>query len=107
MSVELTILISIVSIFITLFGAIVGYQTFLFKKNSSTKKETKVDVEESTQVKTGLDYISKGVDEIRIDLRANEKHMNALSERVTRVEESTKQAHKRIDYIDPNKNRSE
>ena len=45
-------------------------------------------------------YIRKGVDDIRIDLKASEKQMVALGERVTRVEESTKQAHKRLDTIE-------
>jgi hypothetical protein len=40
------------------------------------------------------------VDDIRIDLRANEKQMIQQGERLTRVEESTKQAHKRLDTIE-------
>jgi len=51
-----------------------------------------------------LGYIRKGVDDIRIDLKANEKQMQRLSERVTRVEESSKQAHKRIDNLEKETN---
>ncbi|MBJ8205883.1 hypothetical protein JDS91_32425, partial [Bacillus cereus] len=47
-----------------------------------------------------LEYISKGVDDIRIDLKANEKQMIVLGERITRVEESAKQAHKRLDNVE-------
>ena len=40
---------------------------------------------------------------LRIDLEANEKQINHLSDRLTRVEESSKQVHKRIDHISPEK----
>lgn len=41
-----------------------------------------------------------GVDSIRIDMKANDKRLEKLSEQVIRVEESAKSAHKRIDKID-------
>jgi len=43
------------------------------------------------------------VENIRIDLKANERQIGALGERVTRVEESSKQAYKIIDLLGPNK----
>ena len=51
-------------------------------------------------IETKLDNISNGVDNIRIDLRSNDKQVGALGERLTRVEESSKQAHKRLDNLD-------
>ncbi|WP_164219407.1 hypothetical protein [Virgibacillus sp. YIM 98842] len=97
MTVEVGILISVVSVFIAGTGVFVGYLTYQSKKTNSTKSDTK----EGAELKAGLDYIRKGVDDIRIDLKANEKQISHLSERVTRVEESNKQAHKRIDSISP------
>ncbi len=44
------------------------------------------------------------LDDIRIDLKASEKQMIALGERVTRVEESSKQAHKRLDNLEKEAN---
>ncbi|MBJ8025932.1 hypothetical protein, partial [Bacillus cereus] len=63
-------------------------------------KSIKADGQQSAEVKAELGYIRKGVDDIRIDLKASEKQMVALGERVTRVEESTKQAHKRLDTLE-------
>ncbi len=97
MTVELGILISIASLFVAGMGVLIAYLTYQSRKSNATKSDTK----ENAELKAGLDYIRKGVDDIRIDLRANEKQMNVLSERVTRVEESNKQAHKRIDAISP------
>lgn len=45
--------------------------------------------------------VSSGVIDIRADFRSQGVTIQGLTERVTRVEESAKQAHKRIDRIDP------
>lgn len=73
--------------------AVQGYQL-------NKTKSIKDDGKQSAQVSAQLQYISKGVDDIRIDIKANEKQMQVLGERVTRVEESSKQAHKRIDKME-------
>lgn len=88
MSVEVGLLISIFSVII----AFLGYQL-------NRTKLLKSDSQESAELKAELGYIRKGVDDIRIDLKANEKQLIALGERITRVEESSKQAHKRIDTL--------
>lgn len=79
----------------TVFGMIISYFTFMRGRD----KHIRTDATENAKVSTKLDHISRGVDDIRIDLRSNEKQINNVAERVTRVEESTKQAHKRIDSI--------
>ncbi|MBG9841831.1 MULTISPECIES: hypothetical protein [Bacillus cereus group] len=60
-------------------------------------KVVKSDGQENAEMKAELGYIRKGVDDIRIDQKASEKQMILFGERITRVEESSKQAHKRID----------
>lgn len=89
MTIELTILIAVL-------GFLISYQTYQLNKN----KESRSDVRQNARIEGQLDSIGKGVDDIRIDLKANEKNTAILSERVTRVEESTKQAHKRIDKVE-------
>ncbi|GER73446.1 hypothetical protein [Weizmannia acidilactici] len=73
--------------------------SFMMYRLNSTK-EIKQDGQQNAELKTKLEYISKGVDDIRIDIKSNEKQMQALGERITRVEESAKQAHKRIDSLE-------
>lgn len=99
MSVEIGILISIASILI----AYLGYQLNKQKQQTEHQKNVKDDATREAVIETKLDNISNGVDNIRIDLRANERQIGALGERVTRVEESAKQAHKRLDNISPDK----
>lgn len=89
MTIELGVLLSVL-------GLIVAYQGWQLNK----KKDVKSDSEKDAKMQTQLDYISKGVDDIRIDLKANEKQMIQYGERLTRAEESVKQAHKRIDKLD-------
>jgi peptidoglycan hydrolase CwlO-like protein len=70
----------------------VGYQ-------QGIKNACKDEGQESGELKADIKYIKSGIDDIKIDLKVQEKRVNELSERVTRVEESTRQAHKRIDEI--------
>lgn len=86
MTIELGILISVL-------GVIIAFQGYSLNKSKAIKS----DGQESAELKAELGYIRKGVDDIRIDLKANEKQLQHLGERVTRLEESTKQAHKRLD----------
>ncbi|MNU04128.1 hypothetical protein D3C72_2484130 [compost metagenome] len=47
-----------------------------------------------------VEYIKRGVDDIRVDVRMQGQKVDGLAERVTRVEESAKQAHKRLDRLE-------
>lgn len=85
-----------IGIVIAILGLVVSYQAYQLNKT----KDVKTDTQESAELKAELGYIRKGVDDIRIDLKANERQMIALGERITRVEESSKQAHKRIDNLE-------
>jgi len=85
-----------IGIVVAVLGLVITYQAYQLNKT----KEVKTDTQESAELKAELGYIRKGVDDIRIDLKANERQMIALGERVTRVEESAKQAHKRIDNLE-------
>ena len=89
MTVEVGVLIAVLSL-------VISYLAYSLNRT----KALKTDTQESAELKAELGYIRKGVDDIRFDLKANERQMIALGERVTRVEESSKQAHKRIDNLE-------
>jgi chromosome segregation ATPase len=96
MTIELGVLISVLGLFI----AFLGYQLNKQKHLTDQRKDTRQDAESSAEIRAQLGYISKGVDDIRLDIRDNERQIASLGERVTRVEESSKQAHKRLDMLD-------
>ena len=93
MTIEIGVLIAILSLAISYFA-----------DSLNRSKSIKSDGQESAEVKAELGYIRKGVDDIRIDQKASEKQMILFGERITRVEESSKQAHKRLDNLEKETN---
>lgn len=69
-----------------------------YKRNA--KKDDAEQIRHDTKIDVKLDTISKNVDETRLDIKDFNKTISGLNERVTKVEESTKQAHKRIDSLE-------
>ena len=77
-----------IALICTILGVAISYLTFQKNKDNAIRAETKEDAETKAQ----LDYI-------RLDIKFQDRKIEDLKERVTRVEESTKQAHKRINDI--------
>jgi septal ring factor EnvC (AmiA/AmiB activator) len=96
LKIELGVLLTLIGLLCTVFGLGVGFFTFTRNRDKDVKNEAS----RSAVIETKLDNINRGVESIRIDIKANELKVNELSERVIRVEESSKQAHKRIDFIE-------
>lgn len=88
MSVEMSVLFGAIGTIVGIIGAL-----------TATKKDSKSDGEHTAETKAQLNYISKGVDDIRIDQRAQASKLEGFNDRLIRLEESTKQAHKRINDI--------
>lgn len=77
-------------------GVVLGWVT----RTSAFKKDVAQEAGTGAALRTDVEYIKRGVDDIRADVRVQGQRTDALSERVTRVEESAKQAHKRIDKLE-------
>ena len=58
-----------------------------------------------SSMQTNITYIMKQNDNLLYEQREANKNHNALADRVTRVEESTKSAHKRIDQMEEGRNK--
>lgn len=58
------------------------------------------DGAEDGELRASVNYIRSGVDDLRVEIRSQGQRYDMLAERVTRVEESTKQAHRRIDRLE-------
>ncbi|MDI9412909.1 MAG: hypothetical protein QM401_04985 [Bacillota bacterium] len=70
----------------------IGYQRGL-------KKESYQRGGQDGGLRADIEYIKRRTDDTLIEQKETNKSLSKLSERVTRVEESSKQAHKRIDGI--------
>ncbi|MFA5559947.1 MAG: hypothetical protein WDA59_10945 [Methanofastidiosum sp.] len=92
MSIELTVLIGLGG---TIFGIVITYLTFRRNANADIKAEATNDAE----IKSDLNYIKKILQDIQVDLRLQDKRVGELSERVIKIDESSKSAHRRIDDL--------
>ena len=80
----------------TICGIVFGYIGY----SKGAKKDSYQNGEQDSTLKSDTQYIKRRVDDVLLEQKDTNKSINQLSERVTRVEESAKQAHKRIDRID-------
>lgn len=88
-----------VGIIASLSGVILGWNA----NAKSNKKEVVDSTTSSVRQSSDMEYLKRGVDEIRVDQRAMRNDMALQCDRITRVEESTKSAHKRIDRLEKTK----
>jgi hypothetical protein len=87
-SIEVGTLIAIVSVVV----AVLSY----FAARSSADRKNGGD---NAEMRAKLNYISNGVDDTRLDVRGLRGDIAHQADRLARVEESSKQAHKRIDEV--------
>jgi septal ring factor EnvC (AmiA/AmiB activator) len=92
MTVEMSFLISVVSVSASIIFAYANY-----KKSANT--DIKKEAAETATINVKLDSISKGVDDIKLEQKSTNRDVKDLCERMIAVEQSTKSAHKRIDDI--------
>lgn len=83
----------------TILGACIGYLNFQRNKD----KDTKEDGKNQGITAFKLDYISNGINEIRLDLKAQDRKIEDIHTRLVKVEESSKSAHHRIDSLEEGK----
>lgn len=86
---------SIISATVGIIGVIFGLVSFLRNK----KQDDNTEGRESGTVLSDLGYIKAGVDEIKAEQKDQRKTNIEFISRLTAVEESTRQAHKRIDEL--------
>lgn len=93
MSIEIALLISIVS---------VSFSIFFGLKNSKRTDENDIEarVRDNTQINMKLDEISRNVTDIRNDVSSLRKDINSHNERLIKVEESCKSAHHRLNMLE-------
>lgn len=84
---------------ISLASAVVGVAISWIAFSRKNKKENERLGESRGVMASDIGYIKAGVDDLKREGRETRTDLRLLSERVTRCEESCKQAHKRIDEI--------
>lgn len=92
----MTLITAALSVLATLSGIYLGWTA----RTKEMAKEYRTEGSAGARLQADVDYIKRGVDELRLEVKDQGRRFDELSERVTRVEESSKQAHKRIDRIE-------
>jgi uncharacterized membrane protein len=92
--------ISLITAIIGIVAALSGVALGWTARAKEGKREVKAEAEIETTLKTDMEYLKRGVDDIRFEQRSQGQRIDTVCERLTRVEESSKQAHKRLDMME-------
>lgn len=87
--------VSIVSIVAGIFGIIFGIVGW----TRNAKQDTTSEARQDATILTELGYLKSGVEDVKTKLDKQDERYIKISERLTSVEASAKQAHKRLDDI--------
>jgi len=98
--VEVATIISITVAIISAIAAIFGMYMAFKNYNRFLNKDTREDSQAAGNLQSDVSYIKRRIDDVLLEQKEANKTLAEHSERLTRVEESTKQAHKRIDGIE-------
>jgi hypothetical protein len=80
----------------TISAIIFGYLGY----NKGLKKDSYKEGDNDGTLKADIQYIKRRTDDVLLEQRSINTTLGTHSERITRVEESSKQAHKRIDRLE-------
>ena len=92
--------VSILCTVLSLTFAALGYLVAYLKFQRDKKKDDVAEGRSKGVIASDVGYIKAGVDDLKREFREIRITVGEQGERLTRVEESTKQAHKRIDGIE-------
>ncbi|RXZ84569.1 hypothetical protein EBB07_00700 [Paenibacillaceae bacterium] len=87
---------TIIAILSALSGAALGW----IGRNRTAKQDTASEAAQDATIRSDMQYLIRGVDDIRFEQRSQSQRIDGVSERVTRIEESAKSAHRRLDRIE-------
>ncbi|MBU3102450.1 MULTISPECIES: hypothetical protein [Clostridium] len=99
-TVTVTIVILAAGAICAIVGSVLAVSNLFRTSRKEATTEATADAQSTTRLETKLDYVSKGVDDIRLDNKDQNRRINDISDKVARVEESTKSAHKRLDELE-------
>jgi peptidoglycan hydrolase CwlO-like protein len=93
MTVEISVALAIISTSAAIFFGIKSIR-------HNQKKEDQNEASQTATIITKLDGIEKGVDDIKEELKNVKAEVRDDHDKIIRLEESTKQAHKRLDAFE-------
>jgi hypothetical protein len=92
-----------VGMIVGLGGLFIAAMGYLLNKTNTHKKEASESASHTAKMQADVSYIRSSIDEMKIESKATEKLVLSHGERITRLEESQKSMHKRLDMVEVNK----
>lgn len=89
---------ALISVAAAISGVVLGWSG----RERTMRRDTAAEAREGATIKSDVEYIKRGVDDLRLEMRDQGRRFDELAERVTRVEESAKQAHHRLNRLEGN-----
>lgn len=96
-------ILPVISVISTVCAIVFGYAAFARNGKKDTEDEARADA----TVFTEIGYIKSGIDDIKAEQREQRKTNTDLLTRLTAVEESAKQAHHRLNWLEGITDRAE
>lgn len=91
--------ISVLGTVASILFAYLGYKRGQRDELQRQRNEYREEGTAEGTLRTDIEYIKRRSDDMLLEQKETNKNINILNERLTRVEESTKSAHHRIDKI--------
>lgn len=89
--------------YLTIIAALSGISLGWLARTRTQRQDIRDDAGNDAVLRTDVEYIKRGVGDILLEQRAQGVRIDGLAERVTRIEESAKQYHKRLDRFEQNR----
>lgn len=90
---------AVIAILVSIAGIVITLVFSALSLSQHNRRENEDEGKDKGSMMSDIGYIKAGVDDLKRDTKDNSKRINILIERISRNEESTKQAHKRIDEV--------
>ena len=91
---------AIIATVVSICGGIAGIVFGVLSRGRDVRKDTEEDGKQAGVVLTELGYIKAGVDDVKRKQEKSDETIIGFLKDLTAVQESAKQAHKRIDVIE-------
>lgn len=88
------------SIAIALLCSIISASISFLTFQRNGKKDVQAEIKERVEMKTRLDYISKGIDDIKFNDRIRDEQLKKIDERLIIAEEEIKVLFRRFERLD-------
>ncbi len=91
---------ALITIICTIATSLIAFLSYRNNNKSRNNQEVTERVKRDTEISTKLDMMITSTSEVKAEIKSLNNKFDEMSERIAKCEESTKQAHDRIDKIE-------